>query len=207
MRSPVFRRPGCRRHAGTTDGRPQNATPEAVAGRHCTTRPDEPHPDTQHVARNTMVVATACHHLRGGDLGGTPPRPPRMSPRPRVAKYGATHSCNPSRGSELPRLLSSSPTSTACACRSTHSRVLAATPPLHRSTATFLSNLCCSVALSERRGIINPRRGWQPCVAPYFADLGVGDMRGPPMGAPMMPPRRRWQAVIAPHDPMSHPPP
>ena len=52
--------------------------------------------DTQHVARNTMVVATACHHLRGGDLGGTPPRPPRMSPRPRVAKYGATHSCHTS---------------------------------------------------------------------------------------------------------------
>ena len=66
-------------------------------------------------------------------------------------------------------------------------------------------NLCCSVALSERRGIINPRRGWQPCVASYFADLGVGDMRGPPMGAPMMPPRRRWQAVITPHDPTSHP--
>ena len=62
----------------------------------------------------------------------------------------------------------------------------------------------CPAALSERRGIINPRRGWQPCVAPYFADLGVGDMRGPPMGAPKMPPRRRWQVVIAPHDPMSH---
>ena len=29
---------------------------------------------------------------------------PRMSPRPSVAKYGATHSGNPSRGSELPRL-------------------------------------------------------------------------------------------------------
>ena len=29
-------------------------------------------------------------------------------------------------------------------------------------------------------------------------------MRGPPMGAPKMPPRRWWQAVIAPHDPMSH---
>ena len=130
-----------------------------------------------------------------------------MSPRPRVAKYGATHGCNPSRGSELPRLLPPSPTSTACACISIRSR----RSPL-RSTAPGCSpprppltpNLRCLAALSERRGIINPRRGWQPCVAPYFADLGVGDMRGPPMGAPMMPPRRRWQAVIAPHDPMSH---
>ena len=56
----------------------------------------------------------------------------------------------------------------------------------------------------ERRGNSLPREGLQLCVAPNFADLGVGDMRGPPMGAPKMPPRRRWQAVIAPHDPMSH---
>ena len=111
------------------------------------------------------------------------------------------NSCNPSRGSELPRLSPPSPTSTACACRSIRSR---RSPRLHRSTASSLSNLRCPAALSERRGIINPRRGWQPCVAPYFADLGVGEMRGPPMGAPMMPPRRRWQAVIVPHDPMSH---
>ena len=82
----------------------------------------------------------------------------------------------------------------------TRSGVLTASLP--RSSLT--SNLRFSAALSERRGIINPRRGWQPCVAPYFADLGVGDMRGPPMGAPKMPPRRWWQAVIAPHDPMSH---
>ena len=34
---------------------------------------------------------------------------PRMSPTPRSAKYGATHSCNPSRGGELPRLLPSQP--------------------------------------------------------------------------------------------------
>ena len=46
----------------------------------------------------------------------------------------------------------------------------------------------------------HPGRWWQPCVTPYFADLGVGDMRGPPMGAPMMPPRRRWQAVITLHN-------
>ena len=100
--------------------------------------------DTQHVAvaRNTMVEATACHHLRGGDLGGTPPRPPRMSPRPRVAKYGATHGCNPSRGSGNVRLLSSSPTSTACACRSTHSRVLAATPPLHHLYIQSFFDFC-----------------------------------------------------------------
>ena len=42
------------------------------------------------------------HH--GVPIGG-----PRMSPTPRSAKYGATHSCNPSRGSENVRLRSSSP--------------------------------------------------------------------------------------------------
>ncbi|MDY4882345.1 MAG: hypothetical protein SO127_08030, partial [Muribaculaceae bacterium] len=50
---------------------------------------------------------TACHHLRGGifvgGVGG-----PRMSPTPRSAKYGATHSGNPSRGGENVRLRSSS---------------------------------------------------------------------------------------------------
>ena len=39
----------------------------------------------------------------------TPTAAPRMSPTPRSAKYGATHSCNPSRGSENVRLRSSSP--------------------------------------------------------------------------------------------------
>ena len=36
----------------------------------------------------------------------------------------------------------------------------------------------------RRRTFLLPREGLQPCVAPYFADLGVGDMRGPPMGTP-----------------------
>ena len=36
---------------------------------------------------------TACHHLRGG-IFGTPSCGPRMSPTPRSAKYGATHSAN-----------------------------------------------------------------------------------------------------------------
>ena len=66
----------------------------------------------------------------------------------------------------------------------------------------------CYSAIVEKRTkgevISNPGRRLAPCVAPYFADRGVGDMRGPPMGAPKMPPRRRWQAVIAPHDPTSH---
>ena len=30
----------------------------------------------------------------------------------------------------------------------------------------------------RRRAFPPPRRWWQPCVTPYFADLGVGDMRG-----------------------------
>ena len=65
--------------------------------------------------------------------------------------------------------------------------------------SSLTSNLRFSAALSERRGIINPRRGWQPCVAPYFADLGVGDMRGQPSRQYTSPPRRRWQAVSPRH--------
>ena len=44
----------------------------------------------------------------------------------------------------------------------------------------------------------HPGRRWQPCVAPYFADRGVGDMRGPPTPPTKMPPRRWWQAIIVP---------
>ena len=52
--------------------------------------------------------------------------------------------------------------------------------------------------------ISNPGRRLALCVAPYFADRGVGDMRGPPNGVPNMPPRRWWQAVIAPHNHVVH---
>ena len=34
----------------------------------------------------------------------------------------------------------------------------------------------------------HPGRWWQPCVAPYFADLGVGDMRGAPSPSPIATP-------------------
>ena len=43
---------------------------------------------------------TACHHLRGG-IFGTPFGGPRMSPTPRSAKYGATHSANRLPGLEI----------------------------------------------------------------------------------------------------------
>ena len=36
----------------------------------------------------------------------------------------------------------------------------------------------------QRRAFSPPREGLQPCVAPYFADRGVGDMRGPPNSTP-----------------------
>ena len=45
-------------------------------------------------------VMTACHHLRGG-IFGTPFGGPRMSPTPRSAKYGATHSANRLPGLEI----------------------------------------------------------------------------------------------------------
>ena len=42
----------------------------------------------------------ACHHLPGWQLGA-PSGGPRMSPRPCVAKYGATHSANHLPGLEI----------------------------------------------------------------------------------------------------------
>ena len=66
----------------------------------------------------------------------------------------------------------------------------------------------CYSAIVEMRTkgevISNPGRRLALCVAPYFADRGVGDMRGPPNGVPNMPPRRWWQAVIAPHNHVVH---
>ena len=94
---------GCRRHAGTVEVHRENATPEAVAGCHRTTLLRDPP-----LIHSTLYWVRQPRTPPGCDLGGTQPRPPRMSPRPRVAKYGATHSCNPSRGGELPRLWSSS---------------------------------------------------------------------------------------------------
>ena len=71
---------GCRRHAGTVEVHRENATPEAVAGCHRTTLPTRYTADTQY----TILGA-----IWGMPIGG-----PRMSPRPRVAKYGATHGCH-----------------------------------------------------------------------------------------------------------------
>ena len=62
---------------------------------------------------------------------------------------------------------------------------------------------CCGEK-TQGEVISNPGRRLALCVAPYFADRGVGDMRGPPNGVPNMPPRRWWQAVIAPHNHMVH---
>ena len=50
----------------------------------------------------------------------------------------------------------------------------------------------------KRRTFPLPREGLQPCVAPYFATRGRGDMRGGRGGVPpKSPPRRWWQAVAA----------
>ena len=111
VRSPVFRRPGCRRHAGTTDGHPKlppRRRWQAVIA------PCDP---TSH----TLIHTARCTQHHGGsdspapppgcDLGGTPPRPPRMSPRPRVAKYGATHGCHPLPGIEITSPLHCTPRS------------------------------------------------------------------------------------------------
>ena len=107
MRSPVFRRPGCRRHAGTTKRRPQYATPEVVAGRHCTTR-----------LCFTPLTHKVIHVKPRREHSPAPPPgcdcvqerfgTPRMSPRPRVAKYGVSHGANHLRGWRNARLRSSS---------------------------------------------------------------------------------------------------
>ena len=109
MRSPVFRHAGSWRHAGRAWWYPTQIAPrrwcEAVAATMALRA-------TCCVSRGWLVgscgVMTACHRLRGGILGA-PIGGPRMSPTPRSAKYGATHGCNPSRGSKNVRLRSSSP--------------------------------------------------------------------------------------------------
>ena len=64
-------------------------------------------PGTPHVATPPRGAAqhpgrggcTATHHLRGAIL--LVDFVPRMAPRPRVAKYGATHGCHPLPGIEI----------------------------------------------------------------------------------------------------------
>ena len=80
----------------------QNRTPEVVRG--CRIRNGA----VSCCVSMLCSVMTACHRLRGGIMGA-PIGGPRMSPMPRSAKYGVTHGCNPSRGSENVRLWSSAP--------------------------------------------------------------------------------------------------
>ena len=72
MRSPVFRRPGCRRHAGTTKRRPQYATPEAVAGCHCTTRPCGTQDDTHRTTAEAQPRTTSGVRLCTGAIWHAP---------------------------------------------------------------------------------------------------------------------------------------
>ena len=68
MRSPVFRRPGCRRHAGTTKRRPKYATSEVVAGRHCTTQTCGTQDDTHRTTAEAQPRTTSGVRLRSSDL-------------------------------------------------------------------------------------------------------------------------------------------
>ena len=176
MRSPVFRHAGSWRNAGTTKQHPQKPPRrrwQAVITPHDPTS----HPrDTQHVARNAMVAATASHHLRGAIWVGyqhalpacrhdpawrntglrtaaTPRgvanylafcyRPPRTAPATKVGEI---------RGRGNVRLLSSTPTSTVCACRSTRSRVLTASPPLRALTCAAPQRPSLTCAAAQRYG-------------------------------------------------------
>ena len=72
MRSPVFRRPGCRRHAGTTKRRPKYATPEVVAGRHCTTQPCGTQDDTHRTTAEAQPRTTSGVRLCTGAIWHAP---------------------------------------------------------------------------------------------------------------------------------------
>ena len=102
MRSPVFRHAGSWRHAGEGGGVPPKSHPGGGAGL------SYPPWCVSCCVSMLCGAMTACHHLRGGIMG-VPIGGPRMSPTPRSAKYGVTHDCNPSRGSENVRLWSSAP--------------------------------------------------------------------------------------------------
>ena len=103
MRNPVFRRPGCRRHAGTTKRRPKKPPRrrwQAV------------------IAPHNRVVHKMIHTAPRREHSPAPPPgcdcvqerfgTPRMSPRPRVAKYGVSHGANHLRSWRNARLRSSS---------------------------------------------------------------------------------------------------
>ena len=97
---------------GGTQTAPQYATPEVVAGRHCT---------RNHVVHKMIHTAPRRKHSPAPPPGcdcvqerfGTP----RMSPRPRVAKYGVSHGANHLRGWRNARLRSSSRCVGRCAPR------------------------------------------------------------------------------------------
>ena len=50
----------------------------------------------------------------------------------------------------------------------------------------------------RRRAFPPPRRWWQPCVTPYFATRGRGDMQGVPNRSTSIAPRRWCGAVLLP---------
>ena len=73
------------------------------------------------------------------------------------------------------------------------------TPKCHHRAQRSVRPSSASPQANGRGGHFrHPGRWWQPCVTPYFADLGVGDMRGQPSLQYTSPPRRRWQAVSLP---------
>ena len=80
---------------------------------------------------------TACHHLRGG-IFGTPFGGPRMSPTPRSAKYGATHSAN-----RLPGLEITSPLVIICRRRSRGDGIQSGTGHLLWSVVVAATQLTC----------------------------------------------------------------
>ena len=120
----------------------------------------------------------------------TPTAAPRMSPTPRSAKYGATHSCNPSRGSENVRLRSSSPhrahhrialpraaTLAASPCATTRHAAPRCTAPPRSAARTTLRRSRHAAPLAPRHAVPH-LRATSPCAtACRIAPLGGNSLR------------------------------
>ena len=133
---------------------------------------DRPNRDNRPNKPNRQALPEQRHHT--GIADAAPPPPPRT----------LHSSATPHRLS--PPIRSIGPIPARCLSRATPHRLSQPIGPIP---------LRCEAALTERRTFPKPRQGLKPCVAPYFADRGVGDMRGQP--------RRWWQAVIPPHNPLT----
>ena len=156
---------GCRRHAGTAAVRRENATPEAVAGRHRTTQ----RPDTQCNICYTTADATAPHPS-GVRFGGCTSAVPACRHDPAWRNTGLRTAATPRGVAEM----------SASGHRAMH-RIAWALPACRHDPATYQS-------IRYRGRLYRPRvakcghrlRRWRRggrCAAPDLAALAAAAMR------------------------------